>query len=689
MNAPDEYRAFLEAKKPVAAQAGFHVSADEVNPALKPFVRKIVPWALRGGRRAIFSRFGLHKTSTQLEMARLARIKASVVPLIILPLGVRHEFFADAESWFRGEFSVRLKFIRRTDEMDERDDVLGSGADVGAPPLIYLTNYESVREGKIDPGRFGFVSLDEAAVLRGFGGTKTFRNFMGQLAGDDRASGVKSEGIRYRFVATATPSPNDYIELLAYAAFLDVMDVGQAKTRFFKRDSEKADRLTIHPHKEREFWLWVASWALFVQRPSDLGFPDDGYELPPVEVRWHEIPSDHSKAGEERDGQGRMFRNAAVGVSSAAAEKRDSLPARIAKMQEIIASEPDAHRIIWHDLEAERKAIEAALPDARSIFGGQVLEANEEVAVAFKEGRLKYLGAKPQMSGAGNNFQKHCHHALFLGIGFKFHDFIQGVHRIVRFGQEQPCTIDLIYSEAEREVRRSLEQKWARHEETVDRMSEIIREHGLSEAAFGEELARSIGVERHSRARWQTDANGFWRSSGDRRLLPEELVGLPADVIYRLWRQHNLSAVYDFEHHVACAEALDKAGQLPPSFALLPPHSDHPHGWSDITRMRTLNLQQHAKGQEFHLCPLQFDLVDRVIARASMRGETVLDPFGGLMTVPERAIRLRRHAVGIELNPTYWRDGVEYCRAAEAETGMPSLFDAIEAEGQMQAKGAA
>jgi hypothetical protein len=127
------------------------------------------------------------------------------------------------------------------------------------------------------------------------------------------------DGVRFKFVATATPSPNEYIELLAYAAFLEVMDVGQAKTRFFKRNSEKADQLTIHPHKEDEFWLWVNSWAAFIQRPSDLGFSDEGYDLPPIEVRWHEVPSDHKKAGEDAFGQGGCSRPTRSGSSMRAA----------------------------------------------------------------------------------------------------------------------------------------------------------------------------------------------------------------------------------------------------------------------------------------------------------------------------------------------------------------------------------
>src|SRR6185312_8250928 len=184
-------------------------------------------------------------------------------------------------------------------------------------PGIYLTNYETVREGKLDVSRFGAVSLDEAAILRGFGGTKTFREVMATMAGDDRRDHTQrrvGECIKYRFVATATPSPNEYIELLSYAAFLGVMDVSAAKTRFFKRDSTQADNLTLHPHKEEEFWRWVSTWALFVSKPSDLGHSDDGYVLPELRVHWHELPTKHAAAGADRDGQGLLLKNVAMGV---------------------------------------------------------------------------------------------------------------------------------------------------------------------------------------------------------------------------------------------------------------------------------------------------------------------------------------------------------------------------------------
>ncbi|MCX5478472.1 DNA methyltransferase [Kaistia geumhonensis] len=843
------YRAFLEAKIKMAPLRGLPIAAESVNPALKPHCRAIVPWLVKGGRRALFAAFGLHKTAMQLETLRqiLGQFPGEAA-LIVLPLGVRQEFIREARERFTGACEVRVKFIRSAAEIE--------------PGVIHLTNYETVRDGKLDPALFTAASLDEASVLRGFGGTKTFREFMRLF-----------DKVRFRFVATATPSPNEFIELLSYAAFLGVMDVGEAKTRFFRRDSEHADQLTLHPHKEQEFWLWVASWALFITKPSDLGFSDEGYELPALDLRWHEIGSDHAAAGEEKDGQGRLLKDSARGLVEAAREKRDSLPRRIERLQAIRAEDPAAHRIIWHDLEAERQAIEKAIPTALAVWGSQDLDEREQRIIDFSDGRFAELAAKPVIAGSGCNFQRHCAQAVFLGIGFKFNDFIQAVHRIQRFGQSRPVRIDLIYTEAEREVRRSLEDKWARHKELGEKMTAIMRDYGLSHAAFAETLTRSLGVERvvstgenytlvnndcveetarmgtdsvdlivtsipfstqyeytpsyndfghtddndhfwaqmdfltpellrvlkpgrcavihvkdrivpgglsglgfqtvypfsdatiahfqkhgfaflsritnvtdvvrenaqtyrlgwseqckdgsrmgngmpeyvltfrkpptdrsngyadapvkktkrmadkggwsgegYSRARWQLDAAGFWRSSGDRLLEPGALVGLDAKIAYRMWKRFNLQAVYDLEHHIAIAEARELVGQLPPDFALLPVHSWHEEVWTDVAQMRSLNTMQAGKGAEKHLCPLPFDIVNRAILQRSEPGETVLDPFGGLMTTPYCAVKLGRKGIGIELNPRYFLDGCRWVEAAAREIAVPTLFDLLGAE---------
>jgi DNA modification methylase len=482
------YDAFLRAKMVSAPEFGIEVAPGEVNPLLEPHQRDIVIWALRGGRRAIFAAFGLGKSIIQIEILRLLLKHLGGRYVIVCPLGVRQEFgrdgMLDTEAFRRRaaelgldhaeivtRCSVRFRFVRRDEEVD------GDG--------LYLTNYESVRDGKLNPRQFTGASLDEASVLRGFGGTKTFREFMRLF-----------DGLRFKFVATATPSPNEYIELLAYSAFLEIMDVGEAKTRFFKRNSEKADHLTIHEHKRREFWLWCASWAIFLQWPSDLGYSDEGYALPGIDIYWHEIPSDHSDAGYETSGQGRLVKNAAIGVVDAAREKRDSLPGRIAKMLELRALDPGAHRIIWHDLEAERHAIERAVPGITAVWGTQDLEERQRRIIAFSDGEAQELATKPIIAGSGCNFQWHCAWEIFLGIGFKFNDFIQAIHRCHRFLQTRRVRIDLIYTEAEREVRRILEQKWRQHEELMAEMAAIIREFGLARASLASSLQRSIGVER-------------------------------------------------------------------------------------------------------------------------------------------------------------------------------------------------
>jgi DNA modification methylase len=859
MTGPVPYLDFVHAKAVQAPELGLTVSAAHIHPALKPHCRDIVLWAARGGRRAIFADFGLHKTIMQLELLRLVEHFCGGLQLQIAPLNVILEGTFDEDA---ARIGVRLCFVKS--DADIRAEISKPGfASDASDRVIFITNYESVRDGKIDVGAFNAVSLDEADCLRGMGGTKTFRQFMATLAGDDRAAGVKTAGIRFRFVATATPSPNEYVELLAYSTFLGVMDIGQAKTRFFKRNSEKADELTLHPHKEAEFWLWMNSWAAFVQKPSDLGHSDEGYVRPPIRVRWHEVPSDHKKAGEDKSGQGRLLKADAMGVVDASREKRDSIAARVAKLMELRAEDPAAHRLIWHDLEAERHAIEEAIPSVVSIFGAQDTEDRSKAFEGFKSGRVAELSTKPVIAGAGGNLQKHCWWEIFTGIGFKFRDFIQAIHRVDRFGQLHEVRIDIIYTEAERAIRGELERKWRDHDRMRAEMSEIIRTYGLGMKCASEMLQRSaedgtgaiveagqgwqvwrndtviqtaalpeasvglivtsvpfstqyeytpsyndfghsddnahffrqmdyltpqlmralkpgrklyvhvkdrtrpgglegvgfqtvdpfhadcithyrahgfyymgmITVEtdvvrennqtyrlgwtekckdgsrmsvgmpeyvlifrkaptdnsdgyaddpvRHdkadyARSRWQIDAHAKWRSSGQRLLAPEELSGLAASDVYKLWREFSTSHAYDYEGHVALNQALEDARSLPSGFALLPPHAWHPEIWSDVARMRTLNGEQAAQGREMHLCPLQFDIVDRIIEFDSNPGDVVYDPFGGLMTVPLRAIKKGRVGWASELNPGYFADGVRILRAAERDIAVPSLFDLLE-----------
>ena len=829
------YQEFLEHKIDVAPLVGLDVQADQISHALKPHQRDSVLWALRGGRRALFAAFGLGKTVMQLEWARIVAERTGGQVLIVAPLNVRREFYDDATHILHQQPPVYVKTQAEAESL-------------GARVPVVITNYERVRDGDIDPRRFAGVTLDEAATLRSFG-SKTYQVFLD-----------KFKGVRYKLVNTATPSPNRYKELIHYAGFLEIMDTGQALTRWFKRDSTKANNLTLYPGREREFWIWCASWGLFLQKPSDLGYSDEGYSLPPLEVRYHRLYTDLADAGSEPNGQMKLMRDAAFGLRDAAREKRESIDARVAEAKRIIAEAPaDEHFVLWHDLEAERHALTAALPECVDIHGTMDLEERERRVEAFAYGETRLFATKKSLSGSGCNFQRFCHRAIFLGIDYEFNDFIQAIHRIYRFLQKEPVVIDIIYMDSEDEVLRALKQKWQQYNELTETMAGIIREYGLGTAAR-ESLKRTIGVERvevtgehyhainndcveelktwpdnsvdmiltsipfgnhyeyspsyndfghnpdddaffqqmeyltpnllrvlrpgrvaaihvkdrilfgnatglgmpsvepfhadtiahfrkhgfvffgmvtivtdvvrennqtyrlgwteqckdgskmgvgceeylllfrklptdtskayadvpvkkskdaYTRAQWQIDAHGFWRSSGDRLVTKAELQAAPVSKLQDLYRRYSRQNVYSYAEHVALAKQLDADGRLPATFMVCAPGSWTDSVWDDINRMRTLNTSQRLKKRELHICPLQLDVVERAIERWSNPGDLILDPFGGLMTVPYMAVKMDRRGAGIELNSDYFRDGLGYLQEAEDARDVPTLFDLI------------
>ena len=320
----ETYLEFLRSKIVLANRSGFDLEPGEVNPALKPHQRDAVVWALRGGRRALFESFGLGKTVQELEFCHQAVRREGGKALIVLPLGVRQEFIRDAREILGYPAPVYITSM---------EDLTGTDAE------IVMTNYERVRDGNIDPTRFTAVALDEASVLRSFG-SKTYQTFL-----------PKFRGVKYKLVSTATPSPNRYKELIHYAGYLEIMDTGQALTRFFQRDSTKANNLTLYPHKEDEFWLWVSSWALCIGRPSDLGYDDTGYDLPPLEVRTHIVRDDYGRET-DRDGQYKLTNDAAVSLAEASREKRESIEPRVALRPYrtfLEVEQPESEFLLWLD----------------------------------------------------------------------------------------------------------------------------------------------------------------------------------------------------------------------------------------------------------------------------------------------------------------------------------------------------
>lgn len=413
-----------------------------------------------------------HNTVMQLELASQVIHKTQKPFLISLPLGVVGEFKRDNE--FLNEYRKKgfeIDYITNTSTITE------------VKPQIYVTNYERIRKGDIDPNLFGGVSFDEASILRNLNTETT--NYVLQYF----------KKIPYRFVATATPTPNDFIEILNYADYLGVIERGHALTRFFKRDSTKAGNLTLYDNKKAEFWQWVSTWAVFINKPSDLGYDDIGYDLPKMHL--HEIEVTRIEEGEILDKKGKltMFRDNSKSLLDVSREKRATIDIRIQKAAEIVRSKPNENWILWHHLNDERDAISKELLtdfELRSVYGSQKHHVKEQNLIDFSNGEYQILSTKPKIAGSGCNFQHACHNMIFVGIDYKFNDFIQAIHRVYRFKQDHEVNIYIIHTNNERHVLKTLKEKWRKHVELQSEMINLVRNYGLNANKIKSDMKRQI-----------------------------------------------------------------------------------------------------------------------------------------------------------------------------------------------------
>lgn len=473
-----KYAEFLTSKIKVSEKSGIKVSRELLHDSLRPDQKDIVLWLLERGNGLAAPDAGYGKTRIAIEVGRQLVNYFGGKGLIVTELGAADTFVdKDPEVGEGVNMGMSLEYVTNQAEA------------MASQSQIVVSNYERVRDGNFDFGAFTYVWLDEGNYVKNMA-SETTDALQRELA-----------KVKYKYIATATPSPNEHLELVNYAHVLGIADRGQILTRFFQRNSTKAGELTLHPQHEADFWLWVFSWCIAVNSPKDLGYDYPGFELPKLHLHWIEVPLKKKiDAGADKDGQGRMFIQSRSGLSEAAKIKRESIDARVEKAVEITNQFPEDHFILWHHLEDERKAINhcfKGLAEYGDIYGSQKWEVREKRTVAFTKGQLQYLATKPECSGVGCNFQRHCFRCIFVGINDSFNDIYQALKRIWRFyNPAKEVHIYLLYTPEEYDIVLNLQRKWKEHNEMRETLNAIVKQYGLDQWPQIEERKRTFKTDR-------------------------------------------------------------------------------------------------------------------------------------------------------------------------------------------------
>lgn len=492
------YDQYLSSKIKVAEKHGIKIDASRLHESSTPLQRLVIPWALELGAALIGLDCGLGKTHISIEVQRmlLLHVVAEMHTelskehkgkyLIVTELGASETFINDDPDIGEGaRLGIALEYVTNTQQ------AMASSCD------IVVTNYERVRNGEIDFGAFVCVWLDEG-------------NYIKNMASDTTNMLTRElKKVKFKYIATATPCPNELLEVINYAHVLGICDRGQVLTRFFQRNSTKAGDLTLHPQHKHDFYLWLFSWAVFATEPADLGLDNTNYKLPQLIVNWHEVPMDIAiSGGVDKSGQAKMFADTNASLPEAARIKRESIRDRIAYATRLMLDENNCsnvkdikeHYILWHHLEAERLMLKEVFngnDGYAEIFGKQEWALRYKNIVGFSKGDIQILGTKPDLTGVGCNFQKHCHRAIAIGINDSWDEFYQAIiKRLHRFGQTQDVIIDALYVREEADRVNRLKRKWKEHDELRDEMKALTRIYGLGNKELIEERKRTFITER-------------------------------------------------------------------------------------------------------------------------------------------------------------------------------------------------
>ncbi len=430
------YASFVADKQRATIMAGI-ADPGSSHPSLYPFQRDCVQWALRQGRAALFEECGLGKTRQQLDWARLVAAHTGGRVLILAPLAVAHQTIREGAT-------MGL-------------DVCYAQSQDGARGQLVITNYDRLE--RFDGSAYSGVVLDESSILKAFSG-KTKERLCSMF-----------ERTPFKLACTATPAPNDYLELGNHSEFLGVLTSHEMIARWFINDTSQFGVYRLKGHAVEPFWDWVASWARCVGVPSDLdpSYSDEGYVLPPLREVQHVVDVDVTEA---RGGQ--LFRGGAISATNIHRERRMTIAGRAAALRSVIESEPAEQWIIWTETNYEAEAVVAALPECVEIRGNDKAEKKEQAALAFADGKIRRLVSKPEIFGWGINWQQ-CARAAFVGPGFSYEGYYQTVRRNWRFGQRRAVDVHVFMAPTEVDVWNVVRRKAADHDRMKVEMFAAMR----------------------------------------------------------------------------------------------------------------------------------------------------------------------------------------------------------------------
>lgn len=428
-----EYKEFINSKIKKAKPIGF--SPESLNKELFDFQEAITRWTIKKGRAAIFAGTGLGKTLMQLSWAN-EYYKYTGKPVIIFaPLSVSHQTKREGD-----KFHVDIPHEVVTCDSDIIDG-------------INITNYEKLHNFK-DPSKFGAIVIDESSILKGFDGK--FRKAITDFA----------SGINYRLACTATPAPNDYMEIGLHSEFLGVMSYFEMLSMYFTHDGGETQKWVVKKHGEKVFWEWVCSWACCIRTPSDLGFDDSAYILPPLNMYDIKVEADPY--------DGMLFPTMATTLTDRIKARKGTIEKRCDEAIKIVNNSEDQW-VVWCNLNDESKYLKQNIKDSVEVKGSDPDHKKEEAADGFVNGKYRVIISKPSIFGFGINWQ-HCSHMCYVGLTDSFEQIFQSQRRLWRFGQTKPVECYIVSADVEEAVVENIKRKEDQFHNMVDHMVEYMKE---------------------------------------------------------------------------------------------------------------------------------------------------------------------------------------------------------------------